>query len=505
MSIRARLLLFLLPPLVIFVVFLSFFFYLTWQNQIIETFRQTLSTVVVNCAEVIDKDALHWIDKNSNDINVTNSETFRKQQNLLYQIKKRLPIARLYAIRIKPVMKGEKVFPDKEFNADTNPEYDGVDASNAFRRVYIVDGSEPFDSKAGLKRPGDYDFSEWEEHTLYYTKTLKASPLYQSKSSKTFMISAFAPILDKGGHVTALIGADIPMSLMDPELRRALMVMVVGALTTVLFVVAGGYFIASMISKPVKKLTDSALSLAAGEYGKKAVIHGPKEIAELANTLNTMSECLQEHMVRIKEKSLLRERLYGEYECNLLLQHHMFRKVVEDYENPSLALRAVTFPAATTLYGIHLAIADNAEGTATLKLSEATQPGFDAMYELLTHPSPDGPSVTLTITDNYQRLVYKVRGDMPAPVVWSQNLGRLLFPQEDLLLEEGDLVFLYNVGFANLFNDSEAMTHWFSKMLRHFASAGMQACSTILNNETGFLTKKHHIAHDVNILCIRKG
>ena len=100
-----------------------------------------------------------------------------------------------------------------------------------------------------------------------------------------------------------------------------------------LLVVGIVFIIADHISKPVRQLNRAALEIAAGDYEANIRVEGPKEIMELAHTLNTMSQCLVEHMSRLKESSLIRERMYGEYECSLLLQYYMLQHVIEDFSH----------------------------------------------------------------------------------------------------------------------------------------------------------------------------
>jgi|GEM_PF-876767 len=507
MTIRTRLLLFLLPPLIIFVTFLSLFFYVKWYDEIIETFRTSLATVVTNCAQIIDSDEHQWIDSHTENPEVTSSEIFKYHQRILYQIKKNLPITHLYTIRIKPVQKGELVILNQP-NSSINHPYDGTDPAYAYRRVYVIDGSAPppFDG-VKVKRPGEYDFSECGEHSLYYTKETMVSPIYKSRVTGKGMLSGFAPIINKCGHVTALVGADISMSLIEPQLRRSMFIMLGSLFITIFLVVGGVFFVANRISKPARTLTDSALALAAGEYSRSVSVKGPREIVDLANTFNTMSECLQEHMARLKENSLLRERLYGEYECCVLLQHHMLQQVVDSHEHSRFAMRSVSFPSPISIHGQRLIIDRSTERTASLKVIEAASAGFDSMYELLTRPSDLFPTLNIDFSDNFNTLAFESRY-MPAPLVWSQESESLIeFTKDGCDLNDGDYIFLCNGGFVQLFeqlfDDDQQMNVWFTKILRHFAVEGLDACTTILTNELSFLVQKHHLSHDVNVLCIQ--
>src|SRR3990167_5144936 len=147
------------------------------------------------------------------------------------------------------------------------------------------------------------------------SKEVHITPIYQDIDGKR--MTGYAPILDPSGHFTGLVAADIHVDLIDQKFHESLYLIFFSAGLTLLIMVGMLYVIANRISRPVQKLNNSALAIAAGQYGESIQVSGPREIAELANTLNTMSECLHENINRLKENSLLRERMYGEYECSM--------------------------------------------------------------------------------------------------------------------------------------------------------------------------------------------
>ncbi|EKE08475.1 MAG: hypothetical protein ACD_17C00149G0003, partial [uncultured bacterium] len=143
-------------------------------------------------------------------------------------------------------------------------------------------------------------------------KQLHITPIYKAKDGNKVM-TGFAPIHDSNGHISGLMAADINVSLIDNKFHESLYLILICAGVTILIVVATLFVIANKISIPVARLNNSALAIAAGQYGESIPVRGPKEIVELANTLNTMSECLHENINRLKDNSFLRERMYGEY------------------------------------------------------------------------------------------------------------------------------------------------------------------------------------------------
>ena len=123
------------------------------------------------------------------------------------------------------------------------------------------------------------------------SKDLHLTPIYESPQGEKLM-TGYAPIYDRFGHLMGLMAADINVNLINEKFRESLFLIILSAGLTILIMIATLFMIANKISRPVQKLNNSALAIAAGQYGESIAADGPREIAELANTLNTMSECL---------------------------------------------------------------------------------------------------------------------------------------------------------------------------------------------------------------------
>jgi len=285
--------------------------------------------------------------------------------------------------------------------------------------------------------------------------------------------------------------------------NESILIILVSAGTTLLVVSISAFLVANTISKPMQKLKNSALVIAAGDYEENIAIQGPREIVDLANTLNTMRECLQENLSRFREISAARERMYGEYECSLLLQHHMLEKVVEGYHNPHLEVRTLKVTSSKP-HGLFLLLKLLSNGNTEISLSEASEKGFLGMYQLLTESLPNSKSFWLNAAIIQNTSLQYTLQNMPNPLVWSIKEGRIKEDQNGTIaLEPNDLIFLVNRGFTKHFEDPNHIKTWFSKVLRHFAAEGLDLLTTMLNHELAFLAKKQHIDLDIHILCFK--
>ncbi len=345
-------------------------------------------------------------------------------------------------------------------------------------------------------------------------KHIHITPIYTSKEGAKVM-TGYAPIFDVNGHVMGLMGADINVNLIDKKFHESLFLIILCAGFTILIMVITLFLIANKISRPVQRLNNSALAIAAGQYGESVQVSGPKEIAELANTLNTMSECLHENINRLKENSLLRERMYGEYECAMLLQHMMLQKNIDDCRSDAVAVKSITFfsesprgllldfpkPEQPELFHIHMA--------------EAEEDGFEGMYQLLTQyklskeSQSKGAGVLLGQETHTSLLFDRTNSTLQLkgphlPLFWSLDEKRYLEPVNGIVkVDCGDYLFLFSQGLLRFYKGHKQISELLSKVLKVFASDGLETTSSMLQKELAFATKRKDLKDDIHLLCFQ--
>lgn len=288
------------------------------------------------------------------------------------------------------------------------------------------------------------------------------------------------------------------------ELSRG--VILIGAITTLVFLVITVFFIADRITEPVEQLNEAALAIAASNYEVGIDVHGPKEIVELANSLNTMRECLSEHINRMRERSLLRERMYGEYECSLLLQDYMFNHVVDGFSHSHLQIKQISVNYSENPKGILLELKQNEQGLEAL-FFEAEEPGFEGLYRLnrvaskLLDRNVKQPMIECIWLDNYRKFRYN-HTLLARPLIWSVKKGEFVRTEAGKIvdLQDHDIVFFYNSDIAEQFPNEE-IYNWLGKVLRHFDEDGLDIVQTMLTNELNFLAKREWSKRNFRIVC----
>ncbi len=333
-------------------------------------------------------------------------------------------------------------------------------------------------------------------------KSVHITPVYKSAGKK--VMTGYAPIYDEQGQITGLMAADISVGLIDEKFQECLLLILCSAGFTILIVVATLYFIANRISRPVQKLNNSALAIAAGQYGESIQVQGPKEIAQLANTLNTMSECLHENINRLKENSLLRERIYGEYECSMLLQHLMLQKNIDECRSDAVAVKPITFFSEHPK-GLLLDFPKGEDSQYFhIHMAEAEEEGFEGMYQLLTRYKYSKESQTHTsLSLDKARSQMQWHGPL-TPLVWSLEEGTFIKKEAaPIKVETGDFFFLFNRGFSAFYRDPQKIADFLSKALKVFAQDGLETTVSMLQKEIGFATKRKDLEEDIHLLCFQ--
>lgn len=506
MTIRSRLLSLLLPVLTFLIGVLALFLYLNWSNEILNSFKNRLQSIVIATAPSITPDDIAWINDRLNKESLENDSHYQQIRQKLVQVKQELPIDNLYVVKIEPLKKDELSLLNKESDL-SDKIFDKNQTQTTHKQVFLLDASQ---SDNGLANPpGDIDYSESDENKIYFTKKSVVTPIYESRKTGERFMSAYAPILNDQGDVLALVGADMSVLEIESKLHNALLAIFTSALLTLLVVSTIVYLIAHRISKPVQQLNQAALDIAAGNYEADIHVQGPKEIVELANTFNTMSECLVEHISRLREGSLIRERMYGEYECGLLMQHYMLKKVIEDFKNPTIQMRLTSVNYSDIQKGLLLKINQEDPNNIQITWIEALEPGFEGIYELNkmanlpTNQLNNYPFIDCVFEKNDSTLHDRCN-ILFKPLIWSTKNSEFKTSKDNkIILSNKDMVFLYNSGLIEQFESEEKIEKWFLKVLRHFAEDGLEIMDTMLTNELNFLSKRENLKGNFQILSFQ--
>lgn len=317
-----------------------------------------------------------------------------------------------------------------------------------------------------------------------------------------FVFSLFAYTWHEEMIELAKLTGAVDLKLVNDKFIASLIPITISASLIILIMVMISFVIANKISRPIQKLNNSALALAAGQYGESIRAEGPKEIVELAGTLNIMSECLLENINRLKENAWLRERMYGEHECAMLLQHLMLQKNIDDCRSDAVAIQAITF-FSDTPKGVLLRFPKtHRPHLFQIHLTEAHEEGLEGMYQLLTQSTPPTHHHTSITLDCSASFLHAQGPNLP--LLWSVHKKKwIAINSQETKTQPGDLFLLFNQGLTRLYKSPQHLEDNLSKVLKVFAQDGLKITTAMLQKEISLSLKRKDLSEDIHLLCFQ--
>ena len=483
MKIRTRLLLFLLPVMIIETFLITSTLGYKWNVEMQQSYKTKLKSALVTYTTLIDFDDLLQ-NKNASSNLKANFPTKLLLDDFI-RIKNDLNLSNLYVLPLSN---------DSSFSF--------MDAKNLLSsNIIYIDNLES-------EKPQIKDFLL---KNSFFLEDVYLTPVYKSQDQK--IITAYFPIKNQNQKTIAFIAADMSMNLIDKKLKEGLFLIVLTAGIIITLMIISLVIIANKISQPVQTLNNSALTLAAGKYTEKIEIAGPKEIVELSNTLNIMSECLYENIKRLKENSILRERMYGEYECSMLLQNHMLKKVLDENRSDAIAINDINIYSHSPR-GFMLDLpSTETEEFLQIRLIEAKEKGFDGMYKLLTNYKNFKQSQSkltkklpmLDIVINKKKYKMEIfNNKLSKPIVFSaKRMEFLEYNENELTLDPATFIFIFNKGLYKIFKNENEIKDLLFKILKFFSEDGLETITDMLKKELTFATKRKDIEDDIHLLCLQ--
>ena len=114
----------------------------------------------------------------------------------------------------------------------------------------------------------------------------------RSDSGGVYRMYAAAPLIHDGRPLGYIILSQ-PTAPMDEDVQRRWLELAVATLPVVALVIAASLWISGTISRPIQRLRNSALQMAAGALDTRVTDHAEDEVGQLGSTFNYMAEQLE--------------------------------------------------------------------------------------------------------------------------------------------------------------------------------------------------------------------
>lgn len=181
---------------------------------------------------------------------------------------------------------------------------------------YVLDGT----TTDGYSPPGTID--ELPDSTIEPAERVQflghpwISPI-QSWETWGLIKSCFTPIRTMDGRIIAMAGADVNISIIREKTRWAAFAAILVGLISMLIAGFVSFRVARSLTRPLQKLKESTLWIAAGYYGAKIEASGTREVAALAGTLDQLRVRLDHEGQRVRA---WQEEIRGERQSTALAQ-----------------------------------------------------------------------------------------------------------------------------------------------------------------------------------------
>jgi two-component system, sporulation sensor kinase B len=144
--------------------------------------------------------------------------------------------------------------------------------------------------KIGLKNFTYYHAKK--EYLLGFEKTIKEKKVQFSKIHRDkfgLWITAFAPILDKEGHVIAVLGVDVDASVIEVNQKKIALYLFSSFLFITLLVFVSLSWGLKKVTEPINEIISGINQVSAGNFDVKLPVHDESDLGRLSEKFNQMT------------------------------------------------------------------------------------------------------------------------------------------------------------------------------------------------------------------------
>jgi len=139
-----------------------------------------------------------------------------------------------------------------------------------------------------------------------------------------------------GNRILGIVRFALPLSEVQLQIRFIYRVVLFGALAAVLIALTAAYFISRSITSPIALMKETAQRIAKGDFSKKVRIKSRDELGELAESLNTMADELQQKMENLRRMDRVRTDFVANVTHELKTPLTLIKGYIETLEDKAI-------------------------------------------------------------------------------------------------------------------------------------------------------------------------
>jgi two-component system phosphate regulon sensor histidine kinase PhoR len=207
-------------------------------------------------------------------------------------------------------------------------------ASELHLRITVID------KQGKVVADSERDPASMENHgnRVEFTEAVEKGVGESTRLSGTlnFPMKYVAVRITDDSDIIGVVRIAVPLSEVQLELRPLYRAAILGAVVAICAAAIIAYLMAHNISWPIRRMKRIAERISKGDFGEKIIIKGNNELAELAESLNTMANELQVKMERMKHMDRVRSDFVANVSHELKTPLTAIRGFVETLEDGAI-------------------------------------------------------------------------------------------------------------------------------------------------------------------------
>ncbi len=137
-------------------------------------------------------------------------------------------------------------------------------------------------------------------------------------------------------RILGVVRFALPLSQIQLEIRIIYRVVMIGAIAAVIIALIAAYFVSRSITLPIRQMRETAQQIAKGEFGRRVRIKSKDELGELAESLNTMADELQQKMENLRRLDRMRTDFVANVSHELKTPLTLIKGYIETLEDRAM-------------------------------------------------------------------------------------------------------------------------------------------------------------------------
>jgi len=142
--------------------------------------------------------------------------------------------------------------------------------------------------------------------------------------------------VNDGDRILGFVRFALPLSRVQPEIRIIYRVVLFGAIAAVIIALIAAYFVSRSITLPIRQMRETAQQIAKGDFGRRVRIKSKDELGELAESLNTMADELQQKMENLRRLDRIRTDFVANVSHELKTPLTLIKGYIETLEDRAM-------------------------------------------------------------------------------------------------------------------------------------------------------------------------